>query len=94
MSIAPRPQIAPSATSPPNGLRDQRDVSAGTEDYAAAAQEIAAAAEQLNASTEEISTSASRLAQAAEKLSRATSGFHLAWTTEAPISKPPAGRGS
>jgi methyl-accepting chemotaxis protein len=67
-----------------------KEVSAGTEDYAAAAQEIAAAAEQLNASTEEISTSASRLALAAEKLSRATTGFQLAWTTETPVSKPPA----
>ena len=71
-----------------------REVSAGTEDYAAAAQEIAAAAEQLNASTEEISTSASRLAQAAEKLSRATTGFQLAWTTESPVAKLPAGRAS
>ena len=71
-----------------------REVSAGTEDYAAAAQEIAAAAEELNASTEEISTSASRLAQAAEKLSRATTGFQLAWTTESPVAKLPAGRAS
>jgi methyl-accepting chemotaxis protein len=71
-----------------------REVSAGTEDYAAAAEEIAAAAEELNASTEEISTSAGRLSQAAEKLSRATTGFRIAWTTELPVTKPPAMRGS
>ena len=67
-----------------------KEVSAGTEDYAAAAEQIAAAAEELNASTEEISTSAARLALAADKLSRATTGFQLAWTTEAAVPKPPA----
>jgi methyl-accepting chemotaxis protein len=67
-----------------------KEVSAGTEDYAAAAEEIAAAAEELNASTEEISTSAARLALAADKLSRATTGFQLAWTTEAAVPRPPA----